>query len=172
MIGPTSGPKTVNGLSRTRLDMIEAGGRLCQLLGVPRSTGQIYGLLYLSARALSLDDIVEQLGISKASASTGTRQLIAWRAIRQVWVPGERRDHFEIEPDLGYLIRSTYRELIKPRLASSHKRMERISASLEEELNQGTVTRADYKVCSDRLKQFIRIQKKLRALAPLAEKLL
>ena len=85
-------------LSKTRLDMIEAGGRVCQLLGVPRSTGQIYGLLYLSPKPLSLDDIAEALRISKASASTGTRQLLAWRAIHQVWVHGERRDHFEIEP--------------------------------------------------------------------------
>lgn len=164
--------RTMNGLSRTRLDMIEAGGRLCQLLGVPRSTGQIYGLLYLSARPLSLDAIAEQLGISKASASTGTRQLMAWRAIRHVWVHGDRRDHFEIEPDLGNLIRSTYHELIKPRLASSHKRMERISELLNQDLEQGTVTREEYKLCSERLKHFIRIQKKLQALAPLAEKLL
>lgn len=159
-------------LSKTRLEMIEAGGRLCQLLGVPRSTGQIYGLLFLSPKPLALDDIAELLEISKASASTGTRQLLAWRAIRLVWVPGERRDHFEVEPDLGNLLRSSYSDYIKPRLNSSYKRVEKMSATLDEDLAEGVLTREEYKLCAERLKNFLRIQKKLQTLAPLAEKLL
>ena len=158
-------------LSKTRLDMIEAGGRVCQLLGVPRSTGQIYGLLYLSPKPLSLDDISEMLGISKASASTGTRQLVAWRAIRMIWVQGERRDHFEVESDIGNLLRAGYADFIKPRLVSSQKRIERISLLLDEEFAEGTLSRDEYKVCAERLKNFARIQKKLQALVPLAEKL-
>ena len=159
-------------LSKTRLDMIEAGGRLCQLLGVPRSTGQIYGLLFLSPKALALDDIADLLGISKASASTGTRQLLTWRAIRQVWVHGERRDHFEIEPDLGNLLRASYADFVKPRLNSSCKRVERMAQLLEEELEDGAITRGEYKLCSERLKNFLKVQKKLQALVPLAEKFL
>ena len=163
--------KESQALSKTRLDMIEAGGRVCQLLGVPRSTGQIYGLLYLSPKALSLDDIAEALRISKASASTGTRQLLTWRAIHQVWVHGERRDHFEIEPDLSNLIRAGYADFFKPRLESSQKRIDRMEATLEEELAEGALSREEYKVCSERLKSFGRIQKKFQALIPLAEKL-
>ena len=59
-------------LSRTRRDLVEATGRLWQLFSLPRSTGQIYGLLYLSPSAMSLDEIARQLSVSKASASTGT----------------------------------------------------------------------------------------------------
>jgi len=50
---------------------------------------------------LSLDDLVEQLGISKASASMATRQLASWGAIRRIWVPGERRDFYEVIDDIG-----------------------------------------------------------------------
>lgn len=89
--------------SKTRREIIEAGGRLCQLLGLPRSTGQIYGLLYLSAKPLSLDDMVDLLGISKASASCGTRQLASLCAIRPVWMPGDRRDYFQSVADLAHL---------------------------------------------------------------------
>ena len=73
--------------SQTRHDMIEVGVRLSQILSVPKSTGQVYGLLYLTVGPLSLDDLVEQLGISKASASMATRQLASWGAIRRIWVP-------------------------------------------------------------------------------------
>lgn len=152
--------------------MIEGCGRICQVLGLPRSLGQIYGLLYLAPAPLSLDDIAELLGISKASASTGTRQLSAWGGIRQVWVPGERRDHFEVEPELGNLLRSGWSDFLKPRLASSQKRLERLTETLADELSNGAVSQDEFNLCTERLKKFVRVQKKLQSLAPLAEKLL
>jgi HTH-type transcriptional regulator, glycine betaine synthesis regulator len=159
-------------LSRTRLEVIEAFARICQLLGIPRSLGQIYGLLYLAPDPLSLDQISDQLGISKASASTGTRQLTAWGGIREVWVPGERRDHFQIEPEFDRLFKSFYSDLVKPRLAASETRFSRIAVALEEDLRKGFLTREEHKLCSGRLKKLNQVQKKIQSLAPLAEKLL
>jgi DNA-binding transcriptional regulator GbsR (MarR family) len=164
--------KSIQPLSRARVDMIDSAGRLSQFIGLPRSTGQIYGLLYLSPTPLSLDDIVELLGISKASASTGTRQLTSLRAIRQIWVPGARRDHFQAEPDVAALVRIGYTEFLKPRLSSSHKRLEQMTASLEEDLARGSITEEDYRLCAARLQSFFQIQNKLQMLVPLAEKLL
>jgi DNA-binding transcriptional regulator GbsR (MarR family) len=151
--------------------MIEACGRLCQMFGLARSVGQIYGLLYLAPQPLSLDDIAELLGISKASASTGTRQLSGWGGIRQVWVPGERRDHFTVEPELANLLRSGYTEFFKPRLVSSQKRLERLLATLDDDFNQGLLSREEYDLCAERLKSVAQMQKKLQTLVPLAEKL-
>lgn len=159
-------------LVRTRLDMIEACGRVCQVFGLPRSMGQIFGLLYLAPRPLSLDDIVGFLGISKASASTGTRQLSAWGGIRQVWIHGERRDYFEAEPQLSSFLRSSITDFLKPRLASSRKRLERLTETLDEDLSQGLLTPEDYRFCCERLRNFENVQEKLQTLAPLAEKLL
>ena len=152
--------------------MIESAGRLCQLIGLPRSTGQIYGLLYLSLKPLSLDDMVGLLGISKASASTGTRHLTSLRIIRQVWVHGERRDYYEAEPDVGALVRASYSEYIKPRLNSSSKRLEQMDASLREDFAHGVISEEDYKLCTDRLQNFFKVQDKLQTLVPLAEQLL
>jgi len=152
--------------------MIESSGRLCQLLGMPRTTGQIYGLLYLSPRPLSLDDIVSALSISKASASTGTRHLTSLRVARQVWIPGERRDYYEAEPDVGGLLRVGYAEFVKPRLNTSTKRLKQMSASLEEDFAQGTITEEDYTLCNDRLRSIVKAQEKLQTLAPMAEQFL
>jgi HTH-type transcriptional regulator, glycine betaine synthesis regulator len=163
--------KPVHSLSRTRLEMIEACGRISQVFGLPRSLGQIYGLLYLAPDPLSLDNIADLLEISKASASTGTRQLSNWGGIRQVWVPGERRDHFCVEPDMRNLLRSGYTDFLKPRLASSQKRLERLTETLDEDLTHGAVSREEYKLCSERLKKFALVQKKLETLAPFAERL-
>jgi DNA-binding transcriptional regulator GbsR (MarR family) len=164
--------KPTRALSKTRLEMIEACGRICQVFGLPRSLGQIYGLLYLAAEPLSLDGIAELLAISKASASTGTRQLAAWGGIRQVWVHGERRDHFEVEADLGNLLRSGFTDFLKPRLATSQKRLIKLSETLDEDLAHGSVSREEYKLCAERLKKFAQLQKRLQTIAPFAEKLL
>lgn len=159
-------------LSRSRLEMVEATGRLFQLFGLPRSTGQIYGLLYLSKKPLSLDDFVEQLSISKGSASTGTRHLAAWGAIRQVWVPGERRDYFEALDDFRTIIRGGYAEFVKPRLNSSEARLEKILSELSEDQKTGVITRDEYEFCLGRLKRLGRLQKSLQRFGPLAEKFL
>jgi HTH-type transcriptional regulator, glycine betaine synthesis regulator len=159
-------------LPRTRLEMVEACGRICQLLGLARSLGQIYGLLYLAPKPLSLDEIAELLGISKASASTGTRQLAAWGGIRQVWVHGERRDHFQVEAELNRMLRSCYEDLVKPRLEASERRLSRLAATLEEDLSQGSISPEEYKLCAERLKKVTQVQKKLQSFVPLAEKFL
>jgi len=158
-------------LTKCRRDMIEAGGRLFQLLGLPRSTGQIYGLLYLATNPLSLDDMVLLIGISKASASTGTRQLSAWGAVRQVWVPGDRRDYFEAVTDFGNVIRGTYTEFLKPRLASSRQRLQTLNTSLEQDRASGALTHEEYRLCAERLKNLTGLQARIQRLVPLAEKL-
>jgi HTH-type transcriptional regulator, glycine betaine synthesis regulator len=162
----------MNTLSTARLDMIDAGGRICQLLGYPRSVGQIYGLLYLSFKPLTLDDIVELLGISKGNASLGIRQLASVGGIKQTWIPGDRKDYFTIQPDLAHVLRGALQNLVKPRLTSSAHRLARMTDSLEADWKSGAITKEEYKLCSERLKQLSQIQNKIDSLAPLAERFL
>src|SRR5664279_4969913 len=60
-------------------DFFDEAGRL---FGLPPSVGRIYGLLYGSPKPLSFTDIVEQLEISKGSASQGLQFLNSLGAIR------------------------------------------------------------------------------------------
>ena len=152
--------------------MVEVTARLCQMLGMPRSTGQIYGLLYLSPRALGLDEIAESLGISKASASTGTRQLLAWHAVRQVWKQGDRKDYFEARADLNEVLRSNYSGFFRPKLENSQRKVGSLLAGLESDRKSGAVDREEYQICKERLEALARLQGRIQKLLPLAEKLL
>ena len=154
------------------MDMIDAAGRICQMIGLPRSTGQVYGLLYLSVAPLSLDDIARLLSISKSSASTGTRQLLGWRVIKQVWVQGDRRDFFEVEPDLGNLLRAGYTDFLRPRLDSSKRRLKNITSTLDTDLASGSITQEEHKLCRERLEHFHGIHKQIEALIPLVDRFL
>ena len=44
-----------------------------RVLGLPRSIGEIYGLLFISQTALSLDDLVNRLRYRKASRRLADR---------------------------------------------------------------------------------------------------
>ncbi len=152
--------------------MVEVAARLCQMMGLPRSVGQIYGLLYLAPRPLGLDDIAESLGISKASVSTGTRHLLSWHAVRQVWKPGDRKDYFEVQADLAEVLRANYSGTFRPQLEKSRRKVTLLLASLESNRKAGTVDREEYQVCRDRLDSLARLQGQIQKLLPFAEKLL
>lgn len=68
--------------------------------GAPRISGRILGLLLLSPGECSLDDIAEQLQVSKASVSTNARMLENWGAVERVSRPGDRRDYYRIADDM------------------------------------------------------------------------
>jgi DNA-binding transcriptional regulator GbsR (MarR family) len=68
--------------------------------GLPRIAGRIFGLLLLCEREMSLDEITEELGASKGSASVNTRLLEQRGFIERISKPGDRRDYYRIMPDL------------------------------------------------------------------------
>ena len=67
--------------------------------GYPRIAGRIYGLLLLSPDGLSLDDLTDQLGVSKASASTNARLLDQRGVVERYHHPADRRDYYRVYQD-------------------------------------------------------------------------
>ena len=57
--------------NQLELESIDFFVRMMGILGMPRSVGEIYGLLYFSENPLSMDQIVQKLGMSLGSASQG-----------------------------------------------------------------------------------------------------
>ena len=152
--------------------MVEVGGRICQLLDQPRSTGQIYGLLYLSAEPLSLIQMSSILGISKGSASIGTRQLASWGAVRKVWIPGDRRDFYEIIEDLGQLIRGSYNNLLKPKVESSKIRLDMLKSNLGEDFKSGALPIDKKEILQRRINMLEKIHNRAYKFLPIAEKII
>jgi|TARA_B110000438_G_scaffold274783_2_gene295237 DNA-binding transcriptional regulator GbsR (MarR family) len=116
----------LDGLTTFEQEIIELFVRGAQLLSLPKSVGEIYGLLYSSEHPLTLDQIVELLRISKGSASQGLRFLSGLAAVRKVYVPGDRRDHYEAEVRLRRLGEGLLRERVDPHIQSGQERLERL----------------------------------------------
>lgn len=95
-------------------------------LGVPRSIGEIYGVIYASPRPLTFKEIVERLNLSKGSVSHGVRALRSLGAVRTAYVPGDRRDYFEPETELRNLVAGLLRDRINPHLEQGRQRLDRV----------------------------------------------
>ncbi|MEA2670637.1 MAG: hypothetical protein QOG45_857 [Chloroflexota bacterium] len=61
--------------------------------------GRIFGLLYLSPRPVTLDELTDELQQSKSNVSVSVRGLIDWQLVRRIRVPGSRKDHYEAATD-------------------------------------------------------------------------
>lgn len=147
------------GASRARVEMVDACGRVSQALGFPRSTGQIFGLLYFATRPMCLEEIAKQLQISKASSSTGTRELCGLNAIRQVWMQGERKAYFEAETNLAEVSKAVFSGFVLPRVNAAKKRLETVSVALEEDRASGRLSAEEAREVAGRLKKAIAAQK-------------
>ena len=74
---------------------VEKAGLLWENDGLPRIAGRIFGLMLISEGALSLDEIADALGVSKASVSTDTRLLERIGHVERVSKPGDRKDYYQ-----------------------------------------------------------------------------
>jgi DNA-binding transcriptional regulator GbsR (MarR family) len=115
-------------LQPLEVEVIQLFVQLSRILGQPRSLGEIYGLLFISAQPLAMDDLMARLKLSKGSASQGLKFLRNLGAVQMVYVPGERRVHYEAVAELRNLVSSFLREKIEPHLGEGKQRLERLRA--------------------------------------------
>jgi len=84
-----------------RQRFVEEVGVLFELEGLPRMAGRIFGWLLISDPPYqSPADLIDALQASKASISTMTRLLLQIGVIERISRPGQRRDYFQIKPNV------------------------------------------------------------------------
>ena len=104
--------------------------RLMSLLGLPRSVGEIYGLLYFTPSALTMDQIASRLEISIGSASQGLKTLRSLKAVKTTYVQGDRRDHYLAESEFRRLFSTFLNDEILPHLNSANNRISRMEMEI------------------------------------------
>jgi len=86
-------------IEQSRDMMISAIAQSMVIYGVTPSVGRIYGVLYFSSEPLNLDEIKDQVAMSKASVSNGMRELLGTDMVSKVWKKGQRKDYYVAEKD-------------------------------------------------------------------------
>jgi len=73
-------------------------------------------LLMISPKALSTEEIMQELSISRGNANMNIRALLDWGIISRILVPGERKEYFKSEKDIWSLARQVAKERRKREL--------------------------------------------------------
>lgn len=104
--------------------------RATQSLRIPKSVGEIFGLIFSSEVALSFDDVVGLLGISAGSASYGLRALRRMGAIKTTYEPRSHRDYYIPEVSLRKLLNGFLAEVVLLHLGGTRETLEALAESL------------------------------------------
>jgi hypothetical protein len=149
-----------------------------QLFGVPKSVGQIYGLLYASPAPLGFSDIVERLEISKGSASQGLQLLRTLGAINVFEEEQLASVHrlpstgaavrgvaYLPELSLRKLISGVLHERVKPLASAGSDRLARLRSLVEQDEQE-----SDFYL--DRVEQLETWRRKLKTVLPILTALL
>mgnify|MGYP003633101376 CR=1 FL=1 len=89
---------------------ISTWGGLGSLWGINKAMAQIQALLFISTKPLSMEDIMEELKISRGNTSMNLRQLMDWGIVTKQLIPGERKEYFITEKDVQELTRIIAKE--------------------------------------------------------------
>jgi len=128
-------PRASGRISPAEREVVEFFVHLGRYLSLPRSVGEIYGLLFANGAAMTLDQLVRRLDISKGSASQGLRLLRGVGAVRVGYQPGDRKDYYEAEVELPALVRGFLRDQLSVRLNHANDRLRRLRDAVDDPAN-------------------------------------
>src|SRR6266550_4595168 len=113
--------KSAAALREARDEFVSQWGVIGSAWGVNRTMAQIHALLITAPSALSTDEVMAELKISRGNAHSNLRDLVSWGLVRSVVRKGERKEFFEAEKDVWRMfcivIRERRRRELRPALA-------------------------------------------------------
>ena len=123
-------------LTQLKQDFTEGLSQISRFWGFPKGMGAIFAVLYLSPTPLSLDEIVQETGLTKGAISTEVRTLARMGLVHRSSKLADRKDYYEAEDDFYKSIRS----ILKERQNSEFDSAIRSVSETLEKLEAGTVT--------------------------------
>ena len=106
---------------------VQTWGALGSQWGINKTMAQIHALLMVSNNAISMEEIMEELQISRGNASMNLRALMDWGIVYKKYKAGERREFFTAEKDLDELAVKISRERSKREIKPALKVLKEVS---------------------------------------------
>ena len=85
-------------------------GEMGSRWGINRTVGQIYALIFVAPAPVNADEIAAKLDFSRGNVSMGLKELQAWRLVKLLHLPGDRREYFEAPSDAWEIFRTLAEE--------------------------------------------------------------
>jgi DNA-binding transcriptional regulator GbsR (MarR family) len=103
-------------LTESKEKFINAWGTLGTSWGINRTMAQVHALLLISADALTTEEIMEELNISRGNTNMNVRTLIDWGLVQKELRAGERKEYFVAEKDIYKVFKQIAKERRKREL--------------------------------------------------------
>jgi DNA-binding transcriptional regulator GbsR (MarR family) len=87
-------------LEHVEEQFVELWNNMGALWGISPTMARIHGLLYITGSALSMDDIMARLAISRGNVSMNLSKLVEWGLVRRVHRRGDRKEYYESLSDV------------------------------------------------------------------------
>lgn len=107
---------------------IQTWGALGSQWGINKTMAQIHAFLMVAPEAASMEEIMQELQISRGNASMNLRGLMDWGIVYKELKPGERKEYFIAEKDLDELATKIARERSKREIKPALKILKEVSA--------------------------------------------
>ena len=96
-------------------------GEMGSRWGVNRSVSQIHGLLYLTKKPMTAEQICDELDIARSNVSNSLKELQSLGLVHKAHVIGDRRDHFsalkDVQETFNVIVESRKQREIDPTLS-------------------------------------------------------
>jgi len=93
-----------------REEFITRWGVMGTQWGINRTMAQVHALLMTNPEAMSTDEVMETLEISRGNAHTSLKELVGWGLLRIITKKGERKEFFEAEKDVWKIFQAVMKE--------------------------------------------------------------
>ena len=87
-------------LQDAKMEFVQTWGSIGSAWGIPRSMAQIHALLLASNKALSTEEVMETIKLSRGNVNINMRELINWRLVSKQSKLGERKEFFTAQHDI------------------------------------------------------------------------
>lgn len=120
-----------------RASLVEAGGRMSQEFGLGRIVGQVLISLYLTDGEVSLDELEQELGLSKAAVSTAARQLESLGFVRRAWKQGDRKSYYRTVDNIGEALRQGLLAMVRRKVEAAGVELDGALEALQAQGGEG-----------------------------------
>jgi len=114
-------------LAEAKQKFIEAWGKLGSEWGINRTMAQVHALLLITPDALTTEEIMEALSISRGNVNMTVRDLISWGLVEKQLRAGERKEYFYADKDTWNIARQVAKERRKRELDPVIKILDELS---------------------------------------------
>ena len=154
-------------LEEAKKRFIQIWGTVGVEWGINRTMAQVHGLLLAREEALTAEQVMEALSISRGNANMNLRDLIGWGLVFRENRPGERKEYFYAEKNIWEVAQRIVAERKKRELDPMMKMLEQ----LQKEVNLSTSQNKDGQAFNKLLTDIHALGKKSSTLLELVLKL-